>query len=517
MAGVSKTFGGVRALSDVALGLDGGRVRALVGANGSGKSTLVKILAGYHLPEPGGTLWSHGAPAPFPAEARAKERSPLGVVHQDLGLIDDLSILENFLMPRFARRQCWAVNWRRAATRTAAVLERYGVADVHENIDQTPRVTRALVALARAVDALERGGSPAQSGLAGGVLILDEITAYLSAEEIETLRQVVRATAQRGHAVLFVSHDLGEVMSFADSVTVLRDGRIVAEREIQQTGPDELFELIAGRKREATLPVAGARADALHAIQVTDAGVVGAATSSFRVASGEVLGLTGLVGSGFEEMPYLLFGAHDDGVGTLRIDDEEVDLRRLGIGDAMAHGIALVPSERLKTGLIGGMSIAENVTMLRLPQFVERGRLKWGKVRAAGSEVIDRYRITAPSPSTEVSALSGGNQQRVLLAKWLESKPRLLVLHEPAQGIDVGARVEVARLVREHANGGDAIICASGDYEFLSQVCDRVLVYRGGTIVAELTRNRLEPRIDRDAIEWACIHGASREHSVERG
>jgi ribose transport system ATP-binding protein len=511
VADVAKDFGGVRALRGVTFALNAGEVRALVGANGSGKSTLVKILAGYHEPEPGASLRLHGVPTSFEVTTRARDGLRLGVVHQDLGLIDGLSLLENFLLPTFARRHRWHIDWRRSREMAAEFLSRFGVTDLSATVERTPRVTRALLALARAVYALEGNAEAPEASAVGGVLILDEITAFLSVEEIGILRDVVRDTARRGHAVLFVSHDLSEVMTFADKVTVFRDGLVVGDQAVEETSLDKLFELIVGRKRVATLPLNADTADTAHPMQVIDIGVAGAGTSSFMIAPGEVLGATGLLGSGFEEIPYILFGARTDGVGSLRMSGEVVDLSHHDVVGAIARGIALVPGERLKSGLIGAMSIAENVTMLQLRQFADRGRLAWSNLRTYAGEVIERYRIVAPSPGADVLTLSGGNQQRVLLAKWLETRPRLLLLHEPVQGIDVAARIAVAQLIRGHAKGGAAILCASSDYEFLSEVCDRVLIYGRGEVTSELGRRPGEPLISRDAIEWACLHSSSHD------
>jgi ribose transport system ATP-binding protein len=305
------------------------------------------------------------------------------------------------------------------------------------------------------------------------------------------------------------------VMSFADTVTVLRDGSVVGHRTVDETSPDELFQLIVGRKREEVAPsITGSSSrppasGTRQTIRAEGVGIQGAGRSSFDVAPGEVVGLTGLLGSGFEEIPYILYGARRDAVGSLSLDGSTMDLRGLAIPEALSKGIVLIPSDRLKTGLIGGLSITENATMPQLDRFVTRGILAWRKLRSYALGVIKRYSIVASSPDAYVEALSGGNQQRVLLAKWLEAHSVLLILHEPVQGIDVAARIAIMRLIRNHAERGLSVVCASSDYEFVSAVCDRVCVYRYGTIAAELTRDAATAEIGRDRIERACVHEAA--------
>jgi ribose transport system ATP-binding protein len=502
---VSKHFAGVHALRGVDLTVCGGEVRALVGANGSGKSTLVKILAGYHQPEPGAAISLRGRPRRFSELSRSQQRLGIGVVHQDLGLIEELSVLENFLLPRFAASQQWYIDWKKARRDAAPFLARFGVSSLAAKVAEVPRVTRALLALGRAVRVLESSEGQSHGGQGGGILVLDEITAFLSAEEVHVLHQVVRETAQKGHGVLFISHDLGEVLSFADAATVLRDGAVVAQRTVADTSAEMLFELITGRGREQVVPSAVATPDHPAAVRLADIGVAGAGRASFSIAPGEVVGLTGLLGSGFEEIPYVLFGARHDAVGTLSMGGQEISLDGLSIRRAISKGIAFVPGDRLGAGLIDSLSIAENMTMLKLPSFVEHGALAWRRVRAYAREIIKRYRIVAHSENDGILTLSGGNQQRVLLSKWLEENSSLLLLHDPVRGVDVGARIEIARLVRTHATEGAAVICASSDYEFLSEVCDRVLVCRNGDVVEELVRQSGE-LIPDEAIEWACLN-----------
>jgi ribose transport system ATP-binding protein len=314
----------------------------------------------------------------------------------------------------------------------------------------------------------------------------------------------VRDTANHGHAVLFISHDLGEVLEFADTATVLRDGRVVGNRDTKALAPDDLFELIVGRPRDEVVPATAAPADAETLVRAEAVGVPSAGRSSFAVAAGAILGLTGLLGSGFEEVPHILFGARR-GEGRLVVGRDALDLHGLRPRAAMAKGVALVPADRLGAGVIATLSIGENIAMLQLPRFTRRWTLLWRRLRGYARDVIGRYRIVAHSDADDVLTLSGGNQQRVLLSKWLETSPRLLLLHEPVQGVDVGARIDITRLIRAHAQQGVAIVSASSDYEFLSELCDRVLVYRNGAVVEELTRPSPDTPISRERIEWACL------------
>jgi ribose transport system ATP-binding protein len=286
----------------------------------------------------------------------------------------------------------------------------------------------------------------------------------------------------------------------------------VGYRAVADTDTDDLFELIVGRRREEAVPAVGQDVDTPHAVLVSDVGVHGGGSSSFQVAPGEVVGLTGLLGSGFEELPYILFGARPDGVGRFVMNGQTTDVRRLRVPDALAKGIALVPGDRLRSGLIDTLGVDENAAMLQLPRFVSYGVLVWRRVKSHATSLIAQYKIKAPSVRAEVLTLSGGNQQRVLLAKWLETRSHFLLLHEPVQGVDVSARIEITKLIRQHADDGTAVLCASSDYEFLSEICNRVLVFRMGTIVEELTRESRDRPITRDRIEWACLYKGATTH-----
>jgi ribose transport system ATP-binding protein len=502
---VSKQFDGVSALRDVDLYLQSGEVQALIGANGSGKSTLVKILAGYHDPEPGAEFSLRGKPVRFSALQKSQDTLTFGFVHQELALIEQLTVLENFLLPVFASSLSWHIRRRQLRAMAGAFLARFGVSQLDTEVASVPRITAALLALAKAVYAIEGNLSAGAARNGKGILVLDEITAFLSAEEVRLLYGVVRETAREGNAVLFISHDLGEVMSFADTATVLRGGQVVGRRRVAETNADDLFELIVGRARGRTQAHAFPT-DASEAVRVDAAGIGGVGRSSFTLSNGEIVGLTGLLGSGFDEIPYALFGALGDATGSLRIGGANIPLKTFGINDAMSRGIALVPGDRLNAGVIDSLSIAENVALLRLKRFWRRGRLRWRDILSYAQSLVTAYRIVARSVRQDVLTLSGGNQQRVLLAKWLETEARLYLLHDPVRGVDVEARLQIGELIRSQAENGATVLCATNDYEFLSEVVDRVLVYRNGTVVDELVKEAGEATISRDAIEWSCLN-----------
>jgi ribose transport system ATP-binding protein len=515
---VSKHFEGVRALTDVALTLRSGEVRGVVGTNGSGKSTLVKILSGFHQPESGAIMVLRGEEESFAKVSSAQESLGIGVVHQDLGLIGELTALENFVLPSFAATVRWYIDWRSLRESAKPFLARFGITTLDAKVNALPRVSRALLALARAVRVLE--ASDRGRAQRHGVLMLDEITAFLSREEVQLLHEVVRDIASRGHAVLFISHDLDEVMAFADSVTVLRDGMVVGELSVAATSPDQLFELIVGRRREIwedTPLITRPGPTTANRIRIEGAGVPDAGTSTFDVMPGEFVGLTGLLGSGFEEVPYVLYGARSAAVGRVYLNGQELSLSTLRPSDAMSKGIVLVPGDRLGDGLVGSLSVAENLAMPQLPRFVRAAILVWKELQSYVRDVIARFSIVSSSPDAGVLTLSGGNQQRVLLAKWLEMKSTLLLLHEPVRGVDVAARAEIIRLLRRHVSEGTAVICASSDYEFLSDTCDRVLVYRNGTIVEELKRPPDASAITKSRIEWSCLGSGITTVVIEPG
>jgi ribose transport system ATP-binding protein len=482
---VSKAFGGARALIDVDLCIEPGEVHGLLGQNGSGKSTLLKVLSGFHEPD-AGALRVRGVPVELPLAPGAFRALGFAFVHQDLALVPGLSVTENLIVSRLAGRGRTRVNWRRENAAALRLLERYGLEGIDPKapVATLTQMQRALVAVVRAVEELRADGH------GSGLLVLDEPTAFLPRVGIERLFALVRETVRGGGSVLFVTHDLDEVREVCDRVTVLRDGRRAGSVEVAATGVDELVEMIIGHRLERRAaearPLAGGEV-ALRASAIAGGILRGVDLEARR---GEVLGVTGLLGSGFEELVHVLFGARD-GSGTLELDGATLDVAALSPRRAISLGIGFVPADRPLEAAIGSLSVADNVTMTTLPAHRGRFGLSRASLRTTAAEIGERHGVTPNRPELPLQSLSGGNQQKAVLGKWLRIDPPVLLLDQPTQGVDVGAREQIFAAVRAAAGRGTAVVCASADYEELAGLCDRVLVLARGTVVRELSGEEL--------------------------
>jgi ribose transport system ATP-binding protein len=498
LTGVSKTFAEVPALDAVDLRVAPGEVHGLLGENGSGKSTLIKVLAGFYTAD-SGALKLGGQAMPLPLPPGAARSAGLEFVHQDLGLIESLSVVENLRVAEMGGRRM-SINWAQERRNATAVFERYGIdLDPRATVADVRPVQRAQLAIARAMEGM-RVAREREGGTARGMLVLDEPTVFLPREEVEQLFDLMREIAASGASVLFVSHDIDEVKRVTDRVTVLRDGRNVDTVRTGETSHDELVELIIGRRLEAMVPQGHAQPDSGAAAVASVTGLRSGPVSGLdlELRAGEVVGITGLLGSGFERVPYALFGA-EPGAGRMTFGDREFDLAGLVPRRAVEAGMALIPADRKNDGSAPGLSVTDNVTMPTLKTFRRGGVLGRGAMRRQTAELMERFDVRPRDPSLLYGALSGGNQQKALIAKWLVTEPRLLLLHEPTQGVDIGARAQIFELVREYAAGGRAVLCASSDHEQLAAVCDRVLVISRGRLSAELkgaelTKERITER-----------------------
>ncbi len=484
ITGLSKSFGGVRALESVDLRVAPGEIHGLVGRNGSGKSTLIKVLAGYHSPDPGAQLKVAGREVPLPVHARALSQLGLSFVHQDLGLVANLSILENMRVGRYRSRFAWNIDWRMERRAVAGALARFEVgAPLDAPISSLSALDRALVAIARAftdAGANERG-----------VIILDEPTAYLPADGVERLFSALRQLAHSGTAIVLVSHRLEEMFQLTERVTVLRDGNLIATTATSELDEDRLVELILGHAVESVghenLPRLG---EVTLSVRKLSGGSV--SDVNFDVHRGEILGLAGLIGMGQAEVPYLLYGECPARAGTVQLRGEDVAVTSLHPRRATQLGIVLLPADRLGKSGIGPLSIRENVSLPVLRNFFERGRLRRGREVAYVSRLLSDYGVRPPLPDNQLATLSGGNQQKALLGKWLRTEPAVMLLDEPSQGVDIGARQEIFQRLRRAAGAGGAFVMSSSDLGDLAGVCDRVLVFRYGRIVGELSGAALE-------------------------
>ncbi|HEX6024974.1 MAG TPA: sugar ABC transporter ATP-binding protein [Solirubrobacter sp.] len=483
LAGVSKRFGGAHALAEVDLRIEPGEVHGLLGQNGSGKSTLLKVLSGFHEPD-AGTLTVRGDAVPLPLAPGAFRALGFAFVHQDLALVPSLSVTENLIVSRLAGGG--RIRWRSENARAAAVLDAYGLdgIDPKEPVARLTQMQRALVAVVRAIEELRADGHDSP------LLVLDEPTAFLPRVGIERLFALVRDVVAGGGSVLFVTHDLDEVRELCDRMTVLRDGRVAGTADVAGTSVDDLVEMIIGHRlerRSIQRREAGDGPVALRARGVTGGIVRGI---DLDVAAGEVVGVTGLLGSGFEELVHVLFGARP-GTGVLEVGDEAVNLSSLVPRRAIELGMGFVPADRPQEAAIGSLSVAENVTMTTLREHRGRAGLSRGALRSAAADLGERYAVVPNRPELALQALSGGNQQKAILGKWLQTEPPILLLDQPTQGVDVRAREQIIGAVRAAAARGTAVVCASADYEELAGLCDRVLVLARGRLALELSGEEL--------------------------
>ncbi|MBR7832599.1 sugar ABC transporter ATP-binding protein [Actinospica durhamensis] len=495
VSGLSKTFGPARVLRGVGLGVERGELHGLVGQNGCGKSTLVKILTGVYRPDPGGSITVDGRPLGLPVRPAAQREAGVSVVHQNLGLVDDRTVWENVRLGRYrAGRVTRRIDRAHERAEAARVLARLGhPLDVDAPVGRLSAQDRAVAAIARAVQDHQPGS---------GLVIFDESTRALGREARARFYELVKSLIAEGTSVLLISHQLEEVVEVTDRVTVLRDGEVVAAGvRTAEVDEAEITRLMLGRHLVTHGRVAGHVRDEL----VADVrGLAAGPVSGFDLAvrRGEIVGLTGLVGSGFAEAAEAIAGARPAASGTMRVLGRELDLtrRRGSTQDFVAAGVAFVPERRLEEGLAGEMSVAENLTLPRV-----RGRgsaLRTGTAwqREESAAMIAKLDIRPPNPQAPISTLSGGNQQKVLLGKWLAGSPDLLVLHEPTQAVDVGARHDIIDAVRRAAQDGCGVLLASIDPSDLAVLCDRVLVVRDGRVAA-----RLEGELEPDAISRAVF------------
>ena len=476
---LTKTFGSAQVLTRVELTVRPGEVHGLAGQNGSGKSTLIKIVTGLYTPDPGAGFEVDGQPVRLPVRWPEAHAAGISVVHQDLGLLDQLTVAENICIGGYPTTRLGRIDRHRRDELAARTLDRLGVPLAPSRLVGTlTAAQRAEVAIARAM----RDHTPGS-----GLIILDESTRALSGADLEHVHQLLRRIAADGSSALMVSHSLPELIAVADRITVLRDGRVagaglptagLSEQELARRMLGSTVEAVAPREHRPSFPPAQAT-QATPAAAVTVTRLTGPRLSevSFTVAPGEILGITGLPGSGYEQLPYLLTGAQAATGGRLVTRAGQVALDRGSVAACLRAGVVLVPERRDRDGLAFELNVRDNISLPKLnrlgrPWFVAR---RWQQEDAAAA--VKTLGIRPSTPSILVKQLSGGNQQKVLLAKWLNAGPALLVLHEPTQAVDIGARTDILHALQRAANTGVAVLLVSSEPEDLVATCDRILVY----------------------------------------
>ncbi len=482
---ITKTFGGTRALSEVSLDLHKGEILALLGENGAGKSTLIKSLAGIHAVNSGqilfrGQPYTHRPPKP-------NQRQSVAFIHQDLGLIEWMTVAENMGLAQGFSMSRGLINWGATEARAKAALQLVGCDfDPTLRVQRLTRTEKSLVAIARAL------------AVEADVLVLDEPTASLPADEVERLFAAIRKLKARGVGMIYVSHRLDEIFRIADRVAVLRDGKLVGEKPVRQTTPQELVEMIVGRPASQLFKKAASKPGPV-ALEVKDLVCIGAGPANFLVRTGELLGLVGLRGAGQEIIGRALFGCQQF-YGEVKLGGATPDLSSPRA--AMQSGIGLIARDRTEESVALALSVRENTFFN--PSARGRGLFELLSPRTeaeAARKVGDRVGLRPNDPALPVESLSGGNQQKVVVGRWLATNRRLLIAEDPTAGVDVGAKAEIYRLIAKALEDGLAVIVVSTDFEEIAHICHRALVFSRGRIVRELAGEELTTS--------AVIHAAS--------
>jgi len=485
---VSKTFGRVTVLKDFSIEVARGEVHALVGENGSGKSTFIKILSGYHVPDPGARIAIGGQDLRI-GDPGAPHRIGARFVHQDLGLIQSESVLDNLSYGNGYPSRSWTIQTRKARERARVALERVGLdIDPMRTVGSLTYSQRTIVAVARALQ------SPVE-GDGVRLLVLDEPTATLPADEVQNLLEVVRRVARDGVGVIYVTHHLEEVFEVADRITVLRDGHLVAQRATTELDRAQLVNLLVGREfeeahRESSrllpsdvepvLEVTGLTADQIYDL-------------SFEVRPGEVLGFAGITGSGREAVLSAVFGAIPRTSGSVRANGHEVRPGRPDL--SVAAGLAYLPRDRKTLGGVMDSSARENFSLTSVGTFWRRIAISRRQERAMASDWFENLDVRpAGALEAKLATFSGGNQQKVLFAKWLWREPPIILFDEPTQGVDIGAKSMLHHHLLEAAKSNVAVVVSSTDIDELAALCTRVVVLRQGRISEELDGERISVR-----------------------
>lgn len=478
LSGVTKTFPGVRALSDVSLKLYPGKVTALVGENGAGKSTVVKVLTGIYQPDEG-DIRVDGKSVRFPTP-QAAESAGVTAIHQETVLFDGLSVAENIFLGHAPKNRIGFIDKGAMAAHAHDILSSIGAKiDPGATLKDLGAANKHLVAIARALS------------IDASVAIMDEPTAALSQKEIEELYDLIEALKDQGKAILFISHKFDEIFRIADFYTVYRDGQMVGEGTMSEVSEPDLVKMMVGRD---VSQIFRARDHNIgNEILVVDnydhptefAGI------GFTLRRGEILGFYGLVGAGRSEFMQALFGITRPSSGTVTVDGVSVTIR--SPADAVGSGIVYVPEDRAKQGAIGALPIFQNITLPSLARISRNGFLKLAEEFKLAREYTERLDLRAASLDTDVVNLSGGNQQKVVIAKWLATQPKIIILDEPTKGIDIGSKAAVHEFMAELAAQGLAVIMVSSEIPEIIGMSDRVIVMREGRIAAELDGEGITP------------------------
>jgi rhamnose transport system ATP-binding protein len=472
--GISKSFPGVRALADISFDVRPGEVHALLGENGAGKSTLIKIMSGVYQPDTG-TISLDGKPTTFGSPQEAQEAG-IATIYQELLLFPELTVAENIFMGHAPKNRFGAIDWGRMRERAHETLESLDIRDldVRAVVGTLSVGNRQRVEIAKALSHNAR------------ILIMDEPTAALTERDVERLFGIVRLLRSRGVGVVYISHRLEEVFLLADRVTVLRDGEFVATKQVADTDRDDLIEMMVGRRIDQLFPkVETKRGEVVLELENVFRSPMTKGVS-LKLHTGEIVGIAGLVGSGRSELAEVIFGMTPAERGTIKVYGKPVRIDSPSVAKDL--GIAYVPEDRGRQGLVRPLPVFENVSLASLGRISRRTFIDRRAERELAEVSVKQLQIRASGIDQIVGDLSGGNQQKVGLSKWLATEPRIIIMDEPTRGIDVGAKTEIHRLMSELASRGMAVLMISSELPEVMGMSDRILVMRGGRIVAEVER-----------------------------
>lgn len=477
---IRKSFGAVKALRGVSMDVDCGEIHALLGENGAGKSTLIRIISGAHSPDDGVvTLNGQEIRHYSPREAHALG---VAVIYQQPALFPDLTVAENFALTLEPLRATGLVNRRQRRERAAGLLARVGARiDPDIEVSTLTMPEQQLVEIARAL------------GAGAKLIILDEPTSSLSVRETDLLFEVLRELKRQGTACIYISHRLDEIGRIADRITVLRDGASVGTFAASELQPQDIIRLMVGREMDRLFPTpTRTPGPVLVEARNISSVVEGVREISFEIRAGEILGLSGLIGAGRTELARVLFGLSPSDSGSLHIDGREV--RISSPQEAIAMGIGYVPEDRRRHGVIPEMAVAANITMASLLRIFPRSWIETSVETTSAEHWIRQLSIKTAGPQAAVGSLSGGNQQKVAVGRWMMIEPRFLIVDEPTQGVDVGAKAEIHRILRELADSGMAVLLISSDLPEVLGMSDRIGVMRQGRMVRTFQRHEATPQ-----------------------